>query len=101
MLKFAVGVLVDRHVPPSGAILQHNMGKKERAEAAHKHKEQKKLEQKTGAAQNDTTLPVLAVMVVVSIGLVMFSNVVFQSETEGRAHVAAAAAAAAAVDAGA
>ena len=62
------------------------MGKKERAEAAHKQKEQKKLEQQTSAAQNDTTLPVLAVMVVVSIGLVIFSNVVFQSETEGRAH---------------
>ena len=36
------------------------MGKKERADAAHKQKEQKVLARKSTAARNDTTAPVLA-----------------------------------------
>ena len=62
------------------------MGKKERADDAKHKKEAVKLERRTQAALTDPTLPALTVTVVFAIGLVVVSDLLFQSKTEGRAH---------------
>ena len=60
------------------------MGKKERAEDAKKQKEAAKKERRSEAAKADPALPALAVTVVMAIGVVVFSDIFFQSQAEGR-----------------
>ena len=62
------------------------MGKKERAQDARSEKAAAKKERRTQQAQNDPTVPALAVTVVFATGLVIVSDVLFQSQVEGRAH---------------
>jgi hypothetical protein len=62
------------------------MGKKERAEDAKKQKEAVKKERRSEAAKADPALPALTVTVVMAIGVVVFSDIFFQSQAEGRAH---------------
>ena len=62
------------------------MGKKERADGAKHQKEAAKKERRTQQAVNDPTVPALTITVVFAIGLVVVSDLLFQSQTEGRAH---------------
>ena len=62
------------------------MGKRERADDARSQKAAAKKERRTRQAENDPTVPALTVTVVFAIGLVIVSDLLFQSQTEGRAH---------------